>query len=174
MSPTIRVDGEVYKLLQDQAEPFVDTPNAVLRRVLGLPIQQALGLLDEVDTSESGRMPISRRPQAKKSASSANKHKRVKKGSILPETEYEIPLLQTLADLGGRAATREVLDALAPKIQSKLTPGDIAMLPTGGIRWENRAQFVRLRLIEGDYMRKGSPRGIWEISEKGRQRLSSL
>lgn len=33
---TIRVDGEVYELLQRQAKPFVDTPNSVLRRILGL------------------------------------------------------------------------------------------------------------------------------------------
>ncbi|WP_435586351.1 hypothetical protein [Micromonospora aurantiaca (nom. illeg.)] len=34
--PTIRVDDEVYELLQRRAKPFVDTPNSVLRRELGL------------------------------------------------------------------------------------------------------------------------------------------
>ncbi|WP_345597286.1 hypothetical protein [Streptomyces marokkonensis] len=37
MSPTIRVDNEVYEELQKRATPFVDTPNSTLRRVLGLP-----------------------------------------------------------------------------------------------------------------------------------------
>ncbi|MFE2552879.1 hypothetical protein ACFXGI_30640 [Streptomyces sp. NPDC059355] len=37
MSPTIRVDDEVYEELQNRAKPFVDTPNSTLRRVLGLP-----------------------------------------------------------------------------------------------------------------------------------------
>ncbi|MEU0472901.1 hypothetical protein ACFW5S_04920 [Streptomyces olivaceus] len=37
MSPTIRVDKEVYEALQQRAEPFVDTPNSTLRRILGLP-----------------------------------------------------------------------------------------------------------------------------------------
>lgn len=36
MSQVIRVDDEVYAALQEQAQPFVDTPNDVLRRVLGL------------------------------------------------------------------------------------------------------------------------------------------
>lgn len=36
MSRTIRVDDEVYTQLQSRAEPFVDTPNSVLRRLLGL------------------------------------------------------------------------------------------------------------------------------------------
>lgn len=36
MAPTVRIDDEVYICLQEQARPFEDTPNSVLRRVLGL------------------------------------------------------------------------------------------------------------------------------------------
>ncbi|MEV1143474.1 winged helix-turn-helix domain-containing protein [Micromonospora sp. NPDC049799] len=36
MAPTIRVDDEVYALLQSKAQAFVDTPNTVLRRLLNL------------------------------------------------------------------------------------------------------------------------------------------
>lgn len=36
MCPTIRVDDEVYALLQARGEAFVDTPNTVLRRILEL------------------------------------------------------------------------------------------------------------------------------------------
>lgn len=36
MTPTIRIDDEVYERLQKEAKPFVDTPNSVLRRLLGL------------------------------------------------------------------------------------------------------------------------------------------
>ncbi|HSQ31458.1 MAG TPA: hypothetical protein VLN49_16495 [Gemmatimonadaceae bacterium] len=34
--PVVRVDDEVWKWLQSQAQPFEDTPNTVLRRVAGL------------------------------------------------------------------------------------------------------------------------------------------
>ena len=34
MMPTITVDDEVFAYLQSKATPFVDTPNAVLRREL--------------------------------------------------------------------------------------------------------------------------------------------
>ena len=44
MTPTIRIDHEVYDKLQEQAAPFVDTPNTVLRRLLELP-----------EAAESGR-----------------------------------------------------------------------------------------------------------------------
>ena len=36
MSPTIRIDDEVYSWLQERARPFEDTPNTVLRRIAGL------------------------------------------------------------------------------------------------------------------------------------------
>jgi hypothetical protein len=36
MSRTIRVDDEVFAKLQNLAEPFVDTPNSALRKLLGL------------------------------------------------------------------------------------------------------------------------------------------
>ena len=36
MSPTIRIDDEVYSWLQKNARPFEDTPNSVLRRLAGL------------------------------------------------------------------------------------------------------------------------------------------
>jgi len=34
--PTITVDEDVWKELQQRAEPFIDTPNTVLRRLLSL------------------------------------------------------------------------------------------------------------------------------------------
>ncbi|MDO8635263.1 MAG: hypothetical protein Q7R34_03325 [Dehalococcoidia bacterium] len=34
--PVIRVDNDVWKELQQKAEPLVDTPNTVLRKLLGL------------------------------------------------------------------------------------------------------------------------------------------
>jgi 5-methylcytosine-specific restriction protein A len=36
MTPTIRIDDEVYSWLQNNARPFEDTPNTVLRRIAGL------------------------------------------------------------------------------------------------------------------------------------------
>lgn len=38
--PTIRVDDEVISALGEKAQPFVDTPNTVIRRLLKLPEAQ--------------------------------------------------------------------------------------------------------------------------------------
>src|SRR5260221_5941666 len=39
MSPTIRIDDEVWAWLKQLAEPFEDTPNGVLRRVAKLDLE---------------------------------------------------------------------------------------------------------------------------------------
>ena len=41
MSPTIRIDDEVFEALKGMGEAFVDTPNSVLRRVLKLENDQS-------------------------------------------------------------------------------------------------------------------------------------
>ncbi|MFE2278601.1 hypothetical protein ACFXAE_15400 [Streptomyces sp. NPDC059454] len=38
MTRTIRIDDEVFAALQALSEPFVDTPNSALRRLLGLDL----------------------------------------------------------------------------------------------------------------------------------------
>jgi len=51
MVPQIEVDDQVFKCLQDQAVPFVDTPNDVLRRILGLSAPS------EAEDSSTARRP---------------------------------------------------------------------------------------------------------------------
>lgn len=158
MPRSIDVDDEVFAALQDRAEPLVDTPNDVLRRVL------------RIGSPAPAPAPT---PATSRSARSASGGRRAATGALLPEREYELPLLESLADLGGAAPMRAVLDVLETKLGSRLTPDDRDRLPTGGIRWRNRAQFVRLRLIEKGDMMSDSPRGLWEISPQGRVRLAA-
>ncbi|MGR0319456.1 DUF4357 domain-containing protein [Agromyces sp. ZXT2-3] len=62
MKRKIEVDDEVFAALQAMAEPFVDTPNSVLRRVLGVdvrspsapdPSQEASGAETSGDATEA-------------------------------------------------------------------------------------------------------------------------
>ena len=50
-------------------------------------------------------------------------------------------------------------------------PNDYESLNSGAIRWENRAQFVRLKLVQAGDMACDSRRGVWEISQQGRRRV---
>lgn len=171
MAPRILIDDDVLALLKSNAEPFVDTPNSVLRRLLGMSAvnggqaegdepSEPFAVTPERQTRQRRRRRT-RRPQAK----------RAQTGTILADDEYEIPILSILDAHGGRAPTREVLDELGNHLADELMPADHEALASGDIRWRNRAQFVRLRLIEQGDMVKGSPRGLWEIADQGRDRL---
>jgi hypothetical protein len=70
MCPSIDTDDEVFEVLKRHAEPFVDTPNTVLRRPLG------------IDQAES--RPASTPGKAGKKA------ERAAPGTLLPESEYEM------------------------------------------------------------------------------------
>lgn len=62
---TIVVDDEVFKRLQSEAQPLIDTPNSVLRRLLALdakPVRRgALGPLLEAGLLEPGQRLVWRR-----------------------------------------------------------------------------------------------------------------
>jgi len=155
MSPEINVDSEVWAALKEHAEPLVDTPNSVLRRLLGL------------DEAEEPQEDALEKPRRRRRSRTPGKRKRAPTGSLLPESEYEVPILQALLEQGGKAPSSEVVASVGRELAASLTELDQETLPNGGIRWENRVQFTRLRLKERGLIRSGSPRGIWEISEQG-------
>lgn len=172
--PNIRIDQEVYEALKKQAEPFVDTPNAVLRRLVGLEAASTGEGIQPAVPKEAPRNGPRRRRGAKSTSKggwSRRRAPRAPAGSLLPEEEYIEPLLATLAERGGSAPVREVIEEVGRKLDGKLTPGDRETLASGGIRWRTRVQFVRLRLVEQGLLARNAPRGVWALTEAGRRWL---
>ena len=63
------------------------------------------------------------------------------------QADIEVPLLQTLLDLGGKARPKEVLNRIL-KYFPALTESDRAqVLIGGGNRWENRIAWARQALV---------------------------
>jgi hypothetical protein len=101
--------------------------------------------------------------------------KRARIGEITPRNGYRLPILEALVEMGGRAKVSEVLNKVFDKMKDQLKPKDVEKLPSGiSIRWENRAQWERLRLINEGSLKKDSPRGIWEITDAGRKFYENL
>jgi hypothetical protein len=147
----IIIDGEVFAAISAMARPFEDrAPNDVLRRLVGL------------DPGE----PAARFPSAPGVGG-------LRRGKALPLSEYELPLLRYLVEQGGQAPTREVIKAVGEALDDRITEHDRGLLSSGKIRWENRVQFSRLRLAERDEISRNSPVGVWEITDKGADRVRS-
>lgn len=166
MSRNITVDDEVYAALEGNAKPFVDTPNSVLRRVLGLPDR-------DVDSGPQAESPVSS-PRKRRSSKkqSVSRRTRLPKGELLPESEYELPILQSILERGGAAPAADVIEDVGRALASRLTEADHTLNESGLVRWKSRTQFARLNLVKSGDLDKNSPRGTWRISESGRARLS--
>jgi hypothetical protein len=143
----IEIDNQVFEAIKANAEPFVDTPNSVLRRLLGI----------------EGGGPTMEVPPSRKKAGRASP------GSILPESEYEVPILRELVERGGSGHATDVTDAVGQRMVDRLTEMDREKLDSGDIRWRNRVQFTRLKLKERGLIAADSPRGVWEITDAGRK-----
>lgn len=139
------IDDDVFEALQKLAEPLVDDANSVLRRLLGLSTD-AVRVTPTIPTSVKAR-----------------------KKPALPDAAFEPPVLAALVELGGRAPAAEVIDHVGRLLAPQLTDVDREELKSGEIRWRNRVQFARLRLVRSGHLSKQSPRGTWELSELGRR-----
>lgn len=82
---------------------------------------------------------------------------------------YIIPILETLIELGGEATVKEVLKRVYNKVKDDLSQKDRDKLKSGQIRWENTAQWARKKMVEEGLLSSSSPRGVWEITEKGKK-----
>ncbi|BCB96158.1 hypothetical protein JZK55_10800 [Dissulfurispira thermophila] len=110
----------------------------------------------------SGRVKASHRKRKEKS--------KLKKGLRTPEDEFKIPILEALIELGGKAEMKAVLKKVYSKMKDRLNQYDLSPLPSNPkqARWENTAQWARNTMVSEGLLSPDSPRGIWEITEKGR------
>jgi restriction system protein len=146
--PTIRIDDEVWKALQERAKPFVDTPNDVLRRVFEL---------DQVVSSSSASVP------GKKAKM------RVRIGAT-PEHEYRLPIVESLLELGESAVADDVLKKVYKRVESRLKPIDEELMENSTEpRWRNYARWERKNMVMDGLLKPDSPHGLWELTEKGRR-----
>ena len=96
------------------------------------------------------------------------------KEPLTPQSEFTLPLLETLVQAGGSLRVSEAIRRIGEKLGGQLTPADRQSIKSGQIRWQNRAQWQRLRLLRQGYLASDSPRGVWEITENGRRLYQDL
>lgn len=93
-------------------------------------------------------------------------------GKRTPQGAYYIPILQALVEKNGRGRTREIVNRVGEMMAGILNEYDQERLATGNRpRWRNTAEWARNDLREKGLIKSGSPHGIWEISEAGREYL---
>lgn len=96
-----------------------------------------------------------------------------RRGLRTPEDAFRLPILESLAELGGRASMSDVLPLVEKKMKGTLNRFDYEPLPSHpkSIRWRNTAQWCRWSLVREGLMKGDSPTGIWEITDEGLRSL---
>ncbi len=154
----IELSEQAYERLLQRSTSFSDTAEDVVVR-----------LLDETGPSDGHSM----QSMQQKSAVGSQAAPRAIPGSILPEREYWLPILEIVRHAGGSAAASDVIEALGGRMKGMLTPRDYETLGMGEVRWRNRARFARLRMTEQGLLSNTSHRGVWEITDAGRRHLKA-
>jgi len=178
---SVEIEIDIYEYLKARST-FEDTVSSVLRRELRLPASsERLWASDEQRSQEEfpherndgpgqpqeETRPVRRRGRGSTTNPAKRKRTRAAAGVLLPEIEYHRPILEILADLGRSAPKQVVIDELGRRLEGRLTEADRDTLSSGLVRWESRAQFARLRLIDRGYLDRSSPRGTWTITPDG-------
>jgi integrase len=87
---------------------------------------------------------------------------------LLDLEAYEQPILQALAERGGRATRSEIIAALAEAMADRHSARDLESLPSGPPRWQPRVGKVRARLVRRGWLQTGRGRGCdWELTGLG-------
>lgn len=89
----------------------------------------------------------------------------------IPQKEYFLPILEALTEKGGSATQKEAFEIIERKLSDKFNELDVGILNDGTVRWQKNTAFQKFRMVKTGFLRSDSPRGTWEITEKGRKIL---
>jgi len=88
------------------------------------------------------------------------------------QTQFEIPILQILVEMGGKGRVQNILDRLEKKMDAVLNDTDRQLLQSRGeVRWRNTVSWARVTLLHSGYLSSTSPQGMWGITPEGRRYL---
>jgi len=147
--PTIRIEDDVFEGLKELAEPFVDTPSSVVRRLL-----EEKGILKKAAAA-------ARAASARASASL----------ELTPQNVFEQFLLFVLDEqFKGSGDKRSVTQAVLERMSKRgmISTADLELVSTGETKAENTISWGRNALKDRGLLSGESPRGIWELTAEGR------
>jgi len=144
--PVVRISNELFKEVQKYAEPLVDNFETALWKALRTVNKSSVEVSVKVNTA--------------------------RKGNLTPQKEFWKPTLETLISKGGKADAQEVVNGVESRMKSRLKPGDYESNIDGTAKWFKAVHFQRLEMVHEGLLEHNSPRGVWQITDKGRQWLS--
>jgi len=95
--------------------------------------------------------------------------KRRRRGQRTSETQFYVPILHALAQMGGSGKMADVIKRVGQMMNGKLKSIDLEPLSSTGMpRWDTSVRFARLAMVRNGLLKDGSRHGVWEMTDKGR------
>lgn len=166
-SQHIEIDDDVFAALQEHAEPFVDTPNDVLRRLLGLDggrDGETRGRRSTRASEGSGSHPA----QGGSTVGLERERSRRGAGELMPLEQYCGPILRALVEAGGELRSREIPAKVAPYVEDLLYDADRELNGEGAPAWHGRIGWAGTLCRKEGHLDKDAPRGTWRLTAAGR------
>jgi integrase len=91
---------------------------------------------------------------------------------IIALDAYEPAILRGLAERGGRARRRDVVEAVGEALASRHSTADLERLPSGQPRWKPRVAKAWARLEQRGWIEAAVARGDWMLTEMGRAKVA--
>ncbi len=153
--PVIRISDGTMRRLKTWAEPLEDTAESALSKAL--------------DAAERMRRASAGTPAEADTAKIRTSGKRHGSGSVggLSRREFRKLLSRAVYEMGGSARTEDLYPAMEKLMTAVSLPGDQKNFSSGDKRWRNAIRRERFELVKEGCLRDDSPRGTWELSEKG-------
>ena len=87
--------------------------------------------------------------------------------------DFRYPILEALVRLDGAGRVRDVVRIVEEIMADQLNIYDYQPLPSdpNSVRWKNTVHWERYNMVQDGLLADDSPRGVWEITDAGRQAL---
>jgi hypothetical protein len=157
--PQIELSADTFRRLQRLAEPFVDTPETIILRLL---------TQHEVNGGTVTKPPRVVPTQGRRT-------RRARRGERTPADVFYLPIVEVLRDAGGALPTQETVDRVEKLVRDQLSEADFEPLQSSGeLRWRNTCRWARKYLVQAGVLDKMSEHGVWRLAHDYADRLAEL
>ena len=126
----------------------------------------------EAGITDSTKQPAPREDSDQSTGETTFRNQYNLQGSI-ESTEYQLPTLQAIQSMGGRANVATINTYLEGKMRHRFNPRDLETNAAQQAIWKSRAEHARNRLSKHEMIEKTNRRYVWAITPKGTERIAS-
>ncbi|MDY6846935.1 MAG: winged helix-turn-helix domain-containing protein [Chloroflexota bacterium] len=171
-----RIDAVISGLNEEGARLFSEGKYDQARALLN-KVEAITGFRGKVlclkDNWKALRVPALDKTSGKSEAGARPRSEPLKPGLKTGYEEFRYPILEALVRLDGIGRVRDVFRIIEEIMADQLNIYDYQPLPSNpdSVRWKNTVSWERYNMVQDGLLADNSPRGVWEITDAGRQSL---